>query len=215
MGEQRLRAEKAGVPSRRLRGYFAACMPGPHLRVVAGQDQVNAGQRACRRDIDGADAGVRMGRSQHAGAKLAWRRDVVDVAALAAQQIGVFLARYRLTDAKFTHRVFLVGPTNRCLAPASASFTRRQRFWLNNRRRDQADNRRRPYRASGALELCAWAEAGTQQRSRLSSRPSAQRETGPTYPSRSYFRLPGYLGPGTACERKPSGMTAEIVVRPP
>jgi hypothetical protein len=51
-----------------------------------------------------------MRRAQHISAHKAWKRDVVDIAAEAAHEIGVLLAPDRLADAVFTHP----GLTSRC-----------------------------------------------------------------------------------------------------
>ena len=44
-----------------------------------------------------------MGRAQHEGAQQPDLRHVVDVAARAAQQVGILLARNRLPNPVFTH----------------------------------------------------------------------------------------------------------------
>ena len=49
--------------------------------------------------------GMRMRRAQHIGARLTDELHVVDIAAGAAHQIRVFLARDRLANSKFTHDV--------------------------------------------------------------------------------------------------------------
>jgi hypothetical protein len=54
-------------------------------------------------DIDVANAGMSMRRPQHEAAELARDGDVVYLAACSAHEIGIFLARYGLPDAEFSH----------------------------------------------------------------------------------------------------------------
>ena len=75
--------------------------------VAAGEDQVNAGHRLGGFDVDRSNTRVRVWRTQHIAAQLVDRGDVVDVATGAAHEVGVFLARDRLTDSELTHRSFL------------------------------------------------------------------------------------------------------------
>ena len=70
------------------------------LDVVGGQDRRHARQRARLGDVDGEFC-MRMRRTQHQGMQSGLRRDVVGVAALAADQRIVFLAAHALTDAEF------------------------------------------------------------------------------------------------------------------
>jgi hypothetical protein len=72
-------------------------------RVVAGQRQHHARHVLGGTDVDRADAGMSMGRAQHKGAQQPDLRHVIDIAACAAQQIGILLARNRLPNPVFTH----------------------------------------------------------------------------------------------------------------
>jgi hypothetical protein len=71
--------------------------------MVAGEDEQHAVRRLRRGDIDGADARVRVRRAQEIAARRADEPNVVDIAAAAAQQIGVFLSRDWLPDTELAH----------------------------------------------------------------------------------------------------------------
>ena len=102
--QRRLRADEAGRAVAAFSRH-ARALPSQRLHrlVLARQHQKHARRRLGRRRVDRADAGVRMGRAQHHGARLARKIHVLDIAAFAAQQIGVFLARYRLTHSELAH----------------------------------------------------------------------------------------------------------------
>ncbi len=68
--------------------------------VGRGQHQRDAGQRAGRRGIDG-EPGMRVRRAQHQRVHRRLRRDVVGIAALAADERVILLAKHALTDAEF------------------------------------------------------------------------------------------------------------------
>ena len=75
--------------------------------VVRRQHQRDAGQARARRGIDG-ELGMRMRRAQHQRVQRRLRRDVVGIAALAADERVVLLAKHALTDAEFDGSSHLV-----------------------------------------------------------------------------------------------------------
>ena len=70
------------------------------VELGLGQDQMHAGCRPRRRDVDAAQDAVRMGRADELGEQQAGEIPVGAVAALAAQQPRILLARDRLRDAE-------------------------------------------------------------------------------------------------------------------
>ena len=75
--------------------------------VVGDQHRADARHAAGLGDVDG-EFRMRMRRTQHQRMHRGWRRVVVGVAALAANQRVVFLAKHALTDAEFdgsSHRI--------------------------------------------------------------------------------------------------------------
>ena len=61
------------------------------------------GAAFARRDIDRADARMRMRRAQHMAERHARQHHVVDIAAAAAQQPRILEPRHRLTQREFAH----------------------------------------------------------------------------------------------------------------
>jgi len=53
---------------------------------------MHAGKRQRRALIDAADRGMRVGAAQHHGVQHPRKRDIVDIAATAGEQVRVFLA---------------------------------------------------------------------------------------------------------------------------
>ena len=86
-------------PSLLLNGS-ADCSVPYGLEVRAGVDAEHARHCLRRRGADRLDAAVRERAAHDEGMGLAGQVDVVGVAALAAQQLGVFGARHRLADAE-------------------------------------------------------------------------------------------------------------------
>jgi hypothetical protein len=74
--------------------------------ILAGQDQVDPGKAAGAGGVDG-EFRMRMRRAQHQRVQRRLRRVVIGVAALAANERIVFLAKDALTDAEFdgSHRI--------------------------------------------------------------------------------------------------------------
>ena len=70
------------------------------LDVLGGQDRRHAGQAAGAGGIDG-EFRMRVRRAQHQRMQRRLRREIVGVAALAANERIVFLAQHALTDAEF------------------------------------------------------------------------------------------------------------------
>ena len=70
------------------------------LGIGSGQhgQHTGQGQRGC--DINGENAGMRMGRAQHHRIDLSWQIDIIAVAALTGQQHRVFASRQGLTDGR-------------------------------------------------------------------------------------------------------------------
>ncbi len=75
--------------------------------VLRRQDHADAGQTFRARGID-RELGVRMRRTQHQRVQRRLRRDVVSVAAFAADERVVLLAKNALTDAEFDGSSHLV-----------------------------------------------------------------------------------------------------------
>ena len=73
-------------------------------QVVAGEDQLYAGRRLRRAQVELADMGVGMRRAQHIRMHLAEQIVVVLKAAIAAQQPLVLEAPHRLPDSELAHR---------------------------------------------------------------------------------------------------------------
>ena len=89
--------------------------------VFGRQDQRDAGQALrARRRIDG-EFGMRMRRTQHQRVQRRLRRDVVGVAALAADECVVLLAKDALTDAEFDGSSHLVSDYLTVLMPPYCS----------------------------------------------------------------------------------------------
>ncbi len=68
--------------------------------ILRGEDGGDPGQTARADNIDG-ELGMRMRRAQHQRMQRGLRRVVVGIAALAANQRVIFLAKHALTDAEF------------------------------------------------------------------------------------------------------------------
>ena len=67
-------------------------------QVGLGEDGAHAGHRGCLFGVQGGDGAVRHAAAHHHAVELAGQVEVVGVAALAAQQHRIFLARHRLAN---------------------------------------------------------------------------------------------------------------------
>jgi hypothetical protein len=94
------------------------------LKIGGAVDAEHARHAACRLEIERPDDAVRITASHHHGVSLASDAEIVGVAALAAQQGRILLARHRLADAEF-HEGQLVDVSVHCHDRHSSSLTAR------------------------------------------------------------------------------------------
>jgi hypothetical protein len=97
----------AAVAALHSAGHGQVAPPGG-LPVGTCQYRQNAGRRPRLAGVDGADARVGMGRSQHAAERHARQHNVIDVTAAAPDQPRILETRYRLTNSEFVHQPALL-----------------------------------------------------------------------------------------------------------
>ena len=73
------------------------------LIILADEYGADTRHPRCRAGVDTANVGVGMGRADDGGIKLVGNIEVVEVAALSAQQARILAPQYRLPDCKFAH----------------------------------------------------------------------------------------------------------------
>ncbi len=102
--QERLRRhERGGAAAALPRHVRAQRAEAAGAQIIARQHREHARHLLRAAHVDRRDVRMRVRRAQHEGARLARHAHVVDIAALPAQKLRVFLARHRLSHPVKSH----------------------------------------------------------------------------------------------------------------